>query len=259
MNYQEIDKKQKQLKPFLNDKSLYKKDYLDHLNVKLTYHSNAIEGNTLSEIQTAIIIEKNEAIGGKSLREHFEAINHYKAFNYLFKRIEDNSYLCEEDILKIHAHILTNIDDFECGKYRNHNVRVMGSNSIFPNYIKVPQLMAEFDIWLKNNQNLHPLQLASQAHYDLVSIHPFGDGNGRTSRLLMNAILMQKNYPPMIIQKEDRNEYIEALEVKRTQNDSTLWDNFVIKCMNNSMDYFLELAKDFNLEKQSSKPKDLER
>jgi Fic family protein len=265
MDYSKLDKKRNEIAPFLNENNIYKKDYLDHLNVKLTYHSNAIEGNTLSELQTAIVIEKNEAIGGKSLNEHFEAINHFKAFNYVFKRSADKEkYIDEDDILKIHGFILDNINDEKKGTYRSDNVRIWGSNSIFPNYVKVPTLMNDFNNWLKDNQNLHPIDLASEAHYKLVSIHPFVDGNGRTSRLLMNAILMQKDFPPLIIEKDDRNDYLEALETKRLKEDSSLWNNFIYKTMDKTLDYFIETKKDFIIEKpedvkKKSKPKDLGR
>ncbi|MDR0484574.1 MAG: Fic family protein [Alphaproteobacteria bacterium] len=245
MDYTQLDNKLKKIAPFLNEDNIYKKDYLDHLNVKLTYHSNAIEGNTLSELETALVIDEGIAIGGKTLTEHFEAINHYKAFNYIFQRVKDKEYLGEIDILKIHEFILNNINDEKKGIYRDLGVRIRGSNSIFPNYAKVPTLMSELDSWLKANQNLHPIVLASEAHYRLVSIHPFVDGNGRTSRLLMNGILMQKKFPPLIIVKEDRSIYLESLEQKRLKDDSTLWDNFIYQQMDKTLDYFIDTAKDF--------------
>ncbi|MFL1780477.1 Fic family N-terminal domain protein [Candidatus Hepatincolaceae symbiont of Richtersius coronifer] len=134
MDYTKLENKQRCLKGFLNKEHLYKQNYLDYINVKFTYHSNALEGNTLTEIETALIIEKGITVGGKSINEHHEALNHYKAFNYLFQLIQDNeSPFVEQDILNIHAIILDNINNKYRYIYRYSNVRILGSNIIFPN------------------------------------------------------------------------------------------------------------------------------
>ncbi len=249
MNYEALDKKRNKIKHLLNKSHLYRKEYLDYINVKLTYHSNAIEGNTLTEAETALVIEKGIAVGGKTLREHNEAINHFNAFNYIMQRSLNKEPILEEDILKIHSYVLNHIDDEKKGVYRNLNVRVLGSNSIFPNYAKVPSLMEGLNNFLKDNQSLHTIELAKEAHYKLVSIHPFIDGNGRTARLLMNSILIQGKYPPLIIEKEDRLEYINALEAKQVKENSKPWDDFVYKAIDKSLDYFTELAKEVDVKK----------
>ncbi len=111
-----------------------------------------------------------------------------------------------------HNIILKGIGDEDAGHYRSIAVRISGSTVILPNPLKVPDLMDEFITWLKQTDNLHPVELAAEAHYRLVTIHPFVDGDGRTARLLMNLILLMLGYPAAIIRKRDRLVYISSLE-----------------------------------------------
>jgi len=176
--------------------------------VELTYSSNAIEGNTLTRRETAVVIEKGLTVGGKSLKEHLEATNHSQALDFIHSlAYKTPSDLTAHDILSIHAMILKTIDDANAGHYRSIPVRISGSAVIMPNARKVPDLMDEFQLWLTSNTDLHPVAFASEAHYRLVTIHPFVDGNGRTARLLMNLLLIMQGYPPAIIRKRDRLSY----------------------------------------------------
>lgn len=189
------------------------KNLEEWLDVELTYTSNAIEGNTLSRMETALVIEKGITVEGKSLREHLEAINHKKALEYIRELADKkHQFLEEKDILSIHALILKGINDAWAGRYRQIPVRIFGSNVALPNYLKVPSLMIDFVQWLQSIRGEHPVKIAADAHYKLVSIHPWVDGNGRTARLLMNLILIQHGYPPAIIRKEERQRYLDSLE-----------------------------------------------
>ncbi|WP_310428257.1 Fic family protein, partial [Chamaesiphon sp. VAR_48_metabat_135_sub] len=162
-------------------------------NIRLTYHSNAIEGNTLTQSETQIVIEKGITIGGKPLKDHLEAINHVEAIDFIRDLAMDERAITEWDIRQIHGLVCKG--DRGSGAYRSFNVMAAGSNYRYPDAIMVPELMQEFGKWLHSNPTLHPVEIATEIHYRLVTIHPFQDGNGRTARLLMNLSLLRSGYP----------------------------------------------------------------
>lgn len=212
--------------------------------VELTFTSNAIEGNTLTRRETALVLEKGLTVGGKSLREHLEAANHARAIDWVRAQIDRKPMdLGERDILEIHAMILRGIDDTNAGRYRNIAVRIAGSTVVLPNPMKVPELMADFAAWLAGANDLHPVALAAEAHYRLVTIHPFVDGNGRTARLLMNLLLMMADYPPAIIQKRERLAYIGALEKAQTGGPKEDYEALVCRAVERSLDLYLKAVE----------------
>lgn len=214
------------------------------VDVELTYTSNAIEGNTLSRMETALVIEKGITVEGKSLREHLEAINHKKALGHIRELAKKRQqFLEEKDILYIHSLILRGIDDQWAGRYRQIPVRIVGSNVIFPNDIKVPSLMRDFTLWLRSIQGEHPVKISSDAHYKLVSIHPFVDGNGRASRLLMDLILIQYGYPPAIIKKEERRRYLTSIEEAQLGGSLQKFYDLMIEAEDRALDIYLLAAK----------------
>jgi len=219
------------------------------LRTELTYTSNSLEGNTLSLVETSMVINDNQSVAGKNLREIYEAQNHAKAWDFIQENLVSENLISqkmhnldEEMLLKIHSFILKNIDEQNGGKYRNVAVRIAGSNSIFPNPLKVPDLMEEVFVWLEN-QSLNSmekiLETAILAHLNIVKIHPFTDGNGRTTRLFMNTILMQHNLPPINILPENRKEYLESLE-KSTPQNSDQFLEFCLSQYNENLDTYLE-------------------
>jgi len=209
--------------------------------VELTYTSNAIEGNTLTRQETALIVEKGVTVEGKSVREYLEAINHAEAFSYIQALSEDKKReaLNLQDILDIHRIILKKINDTDAGRLRSTPVRISGSTTILPNPIKVSKLMEELVTWLQTTTE-HPVKVAIDAHYKLVTIHPFVDGNGRTARLLMNLILMQAGFPPAIIKKEERNRYLTVLESAQTRGNQDAYYELMYDAINRSLDLYLE-------------------
>lgn len=217
------------------------KNLEEWFRVELTYTSNAIEGNTLSRQQTAAIVEKGVTVEGKTLREHLEATNHAQAFDWVKTQVAQTRLeIDEKKILELHRLILQKIDDTSAGRYRTVAVRIAGTNVILPNPAKVPQLMQEFVSWLGTTRKLHPAIFAADAHFKLVSIHPFVDGNGRTARLLMNLLLMQQGYPPAIVSKEDRRKYLEAIE--KGQMGGSLGNYYLIiyQAIEKSLDLYLD-------------------
>lgn len=143
-------------------------------DIELTYTSNAIEGNTLTRAETSLVIEKGLTVGGNPLKDHLEATNHQQALTFI-KALLKNDAISTQDILAIHHLILKGIDDTSSGVLRDVPVRIAGSTVIFPNPQKLSHLMQELEDWLKHSQ-VHPIDKAIQAHYQLVTIHPFVDG-----------------------------------------------------------------------------------
>jgi len=184
------------------------------LDVEWTYHTNAIEGNTLTLAETALVLRDGLTVGGKTLREHLEAINHQHAIAFVEDLANHTEPITEHTIRQIHALVLRTIDDENAGRYRRVAVRITGSEYVPPEAIAVPGLMADLAAWLGSPaaEALHPAERAALAHFRLVNIHPFVDGNGRTARLLMNLVLLRAGYPPAIIRQERRLAYYQALD-----------------------------------------------
>lgn len=193
----------------------------EDLLIRWTYHSNAIEGNTLTLQETKIALE-GITIGGKLLREHFEAINHKDAILFMEELVQKKESLTEYNIKQIHSLVLKNIDEAEKGKYRTRNVIISGAEHKPPQNFEVAPKMQQF-IKDYNTQKeiLHPVELASFVHIEFVGIHPFVDGNGRTARLLMNLELIKAKFPPVVIKVEDKLEYYKALDLAHTVGDNS--------------------------------------
>lgn len=188
------------------------KNLHEDLILRWTYHSNAIEGNTLTLLETKVVLE-GITVGGKALREHFEAINHRDAILYVEDIIKKQEPFSERQIRNIHQLILKNIDDENAGRYRQQNVLISGATTNPPDHTLLNDKMAQFIDWYNQEAHkLHPVERAAKVHADFVGIHPFIDGNGRTSRLLMNLELIKAGYPPSVITVENRLAYYEALD-----------------------------------------------
>ena len=244
MKYEKLTAKKKLLDEYgpLPDALLSNLD--KWFRVELTYTSNAIEGNTLGRRETALVVEKGLTVGGKSLLEHMEAVNHARALDWVKKQAKRRPHsLTEEDILQIQYLIMKGIEDLNAGRYRVTPVRISGSAVALPNPRKVPDLMAGFAKWLKLATGLHPVELAAEAHYRLVTIHPFTDGNGRTARLLMNMILLMSGYPAAIIRKRDRLAYIDSLEKAQPGDSKDAYMKIVARAVDRSLDIYLKAVK----------------
>lgn len=191
----------------------------EDLVLRWTYHSNAIEGNTLTLKETKVALE-GITVGGKTLREHFEVINHREAVLFVEGLVQQDKPLSEWDIRAIHQLVLRNIDDKNAGVYRLINVTISGAAHLPPEAVLVPDETRKFVEWLAGDaRRLHPVERAARVHADFVKIHPFVDGNGRTARLLMNLELMKAGFPPAVLPVEKRLEYYEALDTAHTRND----------------------------------------
>ena len=218
------------------------KSLKESINLEWTYNSNGIEGNTLTLRETQVVLE-GITVGGKTITEHLEAINHEKAILYLDDLVKDKQPITEWNIKNIHQLILKEIDNENAGRYRKENVTIKGALHIPPDFVKVPELMQKlilnYGVWNK----YHPIIKAALLHGELVKIHPFIDGNGRTSRLIMNLDLMNDGYNPIIIKKENRLEYYEVLDKAHTTKDYTDFIKLVTKLEIEMLKKYLKLLK----------------
>ena len=217
------------------------KEYYD---VKFTYHSNAIEGNTLTERETALVLEKGLTIGGKPLRDHLEALGHREAINWI-EEIASNAErpISEADVLKLHLIVFHKVDETWAGKYRTIDVRITGTNKVFPSFLQVQQLISQFITWLNSMdvRRLPTVERAAETHFRLVNIHPFVDGNGRVARLLMNLILLQQGFPIAVITNEQRQDYLLSLE-RADAGDLEAFKTLVLESARMSLCDFLNIV-----------------
>lgn len=213
-------------------------------DVRFTYHSNAIEGNTLTQSETEMVLEKGITVGGKTLKEHLEVIGHKNAIDYVEELAKEETPITEREIKDLHNIIMRAIEPNEAGRYRTLDVRAAGTEHAYPPHFQLQELMDEFSKGLDSSaaKALHPVEYASQAHYRFVAIHPFRDGNGRTGRLLMNLILLRHGFPVAVITNELRKEYIDALVYAQTnQNDTSKLTSLVADASRESLVEYLRV------------------
>ena len=216
------------------------KSLKETINLEWTYNSNGIEGNTLTLRETQVVLE-GITVGGKSIKEHLEAINHEKAIMYLDDLVKDKNAINEWNIKSIHQLVLKDIDDENAGRYRNVNVTIKGATHIPPDSLIVPELMEKLIINYNEWKKYHPIVRAALLHGELVKIHPFVDGNGRTSRLVMNLSLMNSGYVPVIIKKESRLKYYEALDKAHITSDYTDFVKLITKLEVEMLNKYLDI------------------
>ncbi len=211
--------------------------------IEWTYNSNAIEGNTLTLKETLIVLEEGLTIGSKSLREHLEAINHKQAIAFVEELATKGTKVTERNIREIHGLVLKEIDPKYAGRYRDIQVRITGSSHEPPDPLHIPEAMRQFTRQRLSKSKTHAVEQAALAHLDLVSIHPFVDGNGRTARLLMNLILLKQGYFPAIILKNDRKKYYDILEKgHKGKPDDFIF--FVGRALERTINLYLEAIPD---------------
>ena len=219
-------------------------------DIQLTYNSNAIEGSTLTYSETKLILNEGITIGGKSINEHLEAINHKEAISFIEDLTNINTKeITLVDIKNIHHLVLKGIDKLNAGHYRKQNVGVIKSDGeihSFAQPLKIEEEMDKFIEWLHSQTIEEPILLAALVHLKFVSIHPFIDGNGRTARLLMNLVLLQNGYPQAIIKVSNRAQYIQAVEKyqQSSNNDYSDFYKAVLESVNDSLELYSKIVID---------------
>jgi Fic family protein len=248
MNYEnkleQIDSLNKEIQSFRPISKDFLKQIKEYFRIGLTYSSNAIEGNTLTETETKVVLEDGLTIAGKPLKDHYEASGHSEAFDFVYD-LAQKKIITEKNILNIHRLFYYRIDEENAGKYRKLPVVITGTDYVPPAPVKVPARMKKFVAKIPAmRKKLHPVVFAAKVHEELVDIHPFVDGNGRTARLLMNLALFQSGYNVTVIPPVVRSDYIALIKRSQTgKKDDTDFVNF-ISCMvyESSKDY-LRLLK----------------
>jgi len=214
----------------------------DHFKIEMTYNSNAIEGNSLTLKETFLVINEGITVKGKPLKDHLEARDHYLTLNYLYDLVENGKHhtMSEHLIRSMHQLIMQETDKEWAGVYRNANVIISGADYIPPDALEVAHKMKQLIDWVKGNKsNLHIIELAALLHHKLVFIHPFFDGNRRTSRIIMNLLLMQYGFPLVIILKNDRKKYYNVLSQADKINYKPLVQ-FIAQSVERSLDLYLK-------------------
>lgn len=215
----------------------------EYFNVKYTYNSNQIEGNTLTYQETHLVVNEGITIDGKSMREHLEAINHAEATSFLSSIIQERMPFDLRLIKQLHQLVLKSIDSAHAGVWRTVPVRISGSEHEPPQPLMLEKLMEDYIVHYKRQKTkMHPVILAAEMHERLAKIHPFIDGNGRTSRLVMNFILLQHGYTLAILKGKlnDRKEYYRALEKVQVDNDPVVFYHLIADRVLESLQEHLE-------------------
>ncbi len=229
-----------QKKAALDSKMPLPADAVEKLNedirLRHTYHSNAIEGNTLTLQETKIVVELGIAIGGKPLAEHLEATGNARAFDKIMDLAKKPGALDHITILELHEIITKGLLE-DSGKYRTQNVRIAGARKSPPGFLKIPKLMDGLLDGLAK-MNVHPIINVTYFHHRFVEIHPFSDGNGRVARLLTNLLLMRSGYPAVVLQKEDGKKYYDSL-AKADSGNLGPFINFIGKAVDESLTLYL--------------------
>lgn len=218
------------------------KQIKEYFRIGLTYTSNAVEGNTLTESETKVVIEDGITIAGKPMKDHMEAVGHSDAYDEIYNLSKKKGFT-EQDVLKLHHLFYHRINENEAGKYRKTGVIITGTDYIPPSPGKVPSYMKKFVAGLsKARKELHSVEFSANTHLELVNIHPFVDGNGRVARLLMNLVLLQEGYPITIIPPVVRADYISAL-VQANKGSKTPFFNFISCMVYETMKDYLRIIK----------------
>ncbi|MEY3682165.1 MAG: hypothetical protein RLZZ289_689 [Bacteroidota bacterium] len=216
-----------------------------YFNLAYTYESNRIEGNTLSLQETNLVVNEGITVGGKTLQEHLEAINHQEAIHFIEQLVVNLQTFNKSVLLQLHRLILMGIDTKNAGVYRTVEVRISGSKHVPPSPLLLNDLMeGYFEFYELNKRTMHPVLLAAEMHERLVTIHPFIDGNGRTARLVMNLVLLQNGYTLVNIKGNLKNrlKYYQALEQVQLNHEHTEFFKLILSSAEKSLLQHLELA-----------------
>ena len=214
----------------------------ERFEVRLTYHSTAIEGNTLTQSETQIVLEKGVTIGGKSVGEHLEVIGHRDALDWTIELASRANELTDRAIRELHGLVMKGQEGTSLGAYRTLNVMAAGTEFRYPDHLQVPRLMEELVAWWNAPVEVHPILWAAEAHLRFVTIHPFQDGNGRVGRLLLNLALLREGYPIAVIPVQRRAEYITALELAQSGGGPESLNTLVIEAVEKSVREILEVC-----------------
>jgi Fic family protein len=213
-------------------------------DLELTYTSNAIEGNALSAAETMLVVERGITIGGKPLKDHLEAIDHHDAIRYVRDLAREGTTLTEADIHWLHYLVVQRSQPEIAGRYADQARFVLTDEGrhAFPPPVAVPGLMGDFARWLGAAPDTP--ETAFAAHRQLVDIHPFNDGNGRTARLVMNLVLLCGGWPPVAVRPADRPDYLRALQDARAGRGSESFERLLHERLDETLTEYINAARE---------------
>lgn len=252
----QVDDLKKCLDSFRPLSSIQAQNLEEVFNIEYTYDSNRIEGNTMTLSETALVLQKGVTIDGRTLQEHLEIVNHRDALDYVKDIVHGQEELNKRVLLDIHSLVLQGIKRNDAGKFRQENVTIGGSVHTPPDFLQVPNYIDKyFEFYEKNKDSLHPVILSADMHEKLVTIHPFVDGNGRTSRLVMNMLLMKHGYPIAIISgdRKQRHEYYDSLENVRVNRQENKFHVLILQEVKKSLFRYLDVVSMNGREEEEGK------
>jgi len=234
-----IDSLQLEIAAMQQADTTLKKQARDFFRVSLTYSSNALDGNSLTEADTKTVLENGTAIGGKPLQDHLEAIGYSQALEALYA-LTGSRTITERDVKGIHRLFYQKIDDKKAGRYRGVRISVPGSRQLLPAPEAVPALMETFPGELAAiRAKVHPVEAAALAHRNFDHIHPFIDGNRKVARLLLSLVLMQEGLLPALIPPAFKNDYLDAIQ--RIPDDDQVFTRFIAEMVMETQKVYIKL------------------
>ncbi|MCL2088422.1 MAG: Fic family protein [Oscillospiraceae bacterium] len=212
------------LRPFEGD---ILRQIRDYYRIGLTWSSNALEGNSLTEMETKVLLEDGLTIGGKPLRDTLEAVGHSLAYDYMFSLLRERK-ITIEDIKSLHHLFFRSIDQKNAGVWREVPVIVTGTDYVFPAPSELENLMTDLGRWIEEERDtMHPVRFAAMLHLRFVTIHPYIDGNGRVARLLMNTALIQDGYMLAVVPPILRTVYMSYIRRYQQKGDAESFCNLI--------------------------------
>lgn len=244
MAYEDLTQKKNELEKLPPLEADVAEELRKTVDLELTSVGDCFDGGALTRRETEQILFKNKVVPPRSLTEHIQALNISKAFDMIQElAVRTGRPVDDSDVKNIHRVIVRELDDKNGGMYRGFSMTFPTDDQPLPEPVRVQRMMDDFGMWLFTARTLHPAALAAEAHLRLMAIHPFGKGNGKTARMLMNLILLRNGYPPALFSRREKKEYWQSLEAAIYKNDRTAYDKLVYRAVNRALDLYLKTGQ----------------
>lgn len=255
MIYQELTAKKNELDKLPALSAEAQEDLRKKIELEIAYVGGCFDGLTLTRKESAMILYEDKTVENHSLTEHIQILNAAKVFDMITELAQKvNHQIDDSDVKNIHRVVVRNLDDKNGGMYRGFKRNFTIGGHEMPDSVRVQRMMNDFGMWLFAARTLHPAALAAEAHLRLMSIQPFGMGNGCTARFLMNLILMRHGYPPTLFSRREKKEYWDTLEKAIFQNDRIGYDKLICRAVNRSLETYIKAAQHQGFEETDHDP-----
>ena len=244
MAYEDLTQKKNELEKLPPLNGDVEEELRKTVDLELTSVGDCFDGGALTRRETEQVLFKDKVVPQRSLTEHIQALNISKAFEMIQElAARTGRPVDDSDVKNIHRVIVRELDDKNGGMFRGFAMTFPTGDQPLPEPVRVQRMMDDFGMWLYTVRTLHPVAMAAEAHLRLMSIHPFGKGNGKTARMLMNLILMKNGYPPALFSRREKKEYWQSLESAIYNNDRTDYDKLICRAVNRALELYLKTAK----------------